>query len=116
MTLAQTRIAALEAELSTARAERDEQLAERQRVTAERDTLREAYTAVKMELELLKKRLFVAKAERVDVEQLELEFAAKLAELDALAKRLDPMPESVVPSVPGGESSNRCTDRCLIAN
>lgn len=107
LTLAQTRIAALEAELSAARAERDEQLAERQRVTAERDTLREAYTAVKLELELLKKRLFVAKAERVDVEQLELEFAAKLAELDALAKRLDPMPESVVPSVPGGESTPR---------
>jgi hypothetical protein len=62
---------------------------------------------VKLELELLKKRLFVAKAERVDVEQLELEFAAKLAELDALAKRLDSLPESVVPSVAGGESTPR---------
>lgn len=104
LTLAQTRIAVLEVELSAARAERDEQLAERQRITAERDTLREAYTAVKLELELLKKRLFVAKAERVDVAQLELEFAAKLAELDALAKRLEPMPESVMPSFPGGAS------------
>ena len=104
LTLAQTRIAALEAELSATRAERDEQLAERERIAAERDTLREAYTAVKLELELLKKRLFVASAERVDTEQLELEFAAKLAELDALAKRLEPMPESVVPSVPGGGS------------
>jgi len=91
LTLAQRRIAALEAELSA--------------MKSERDTLREAYTAVKLELELLKKRLFIAKAERVDVEQLELEFAAKLAELDALAKRLEPMPESVVPSVPGGASS-----------
>ena len=61
MTLAQQRIAALEAELSA--------------MKSERDTLREAYTAVKLELELLKKRLFVAKAERVDVAQLELEFA-----------------------------------------
>ena len=91
LTLAQSRIAALEAELSA--------------MKSERDTLREAYTAVKLELELLKKRLFIAKAERVDVEQLELEFAAKLAELDALAKRLEPMPESVMPSVPGGSSS-----------
>ncbi len=98
MTLAESRIAALEAELSAARAERDD-------AKAERDTLREAYTAVKLELELLKKRLFIAKAERVDVEQLELEFAAKLAELDALAKRLEPLPDSVVPSVPGGASS-----------
>jgi transposase len=98
LTLAQSRIAALEAELNAARAERDD-------AQAERDTLREAYTAVKLELELLKKRLFIAKAERVDIEQLELEFAAKLAELDALAKRLEPMPESVVPSVPGGASS-----------
>lgn len=93
LTLAQSRIAALEAELSA--------------MKSERDTLREAYTAVKLELELLKKRLFIAKAERVDVEQLELEFAAKLAELDALAKRLEPMPESVVPSLPGGASTPR---------
>ncbi len=36
---------------------------------SERDTLRAAYTAVKLELELMKKRLFVAKAERVDIAQ-----------------------------------------------
>ena len=53
-------------------------------------TCSRAWQAVKFELELLKKRLFVAKAERVDVEQLELEFAEKLAELDALSKRLLP--------------------------
>lgn len=100
LTLAKSRIAALEAELNAARAERDD-------VKAERDTLREAYTAMKLELELLKRRLFIAKAERVDVEQLELEFAAKLAELDALAKRLEPMPASVGPSVPGGSSTSR---------
>lgn len=92
MTVAQKRIAALEAELSA--------------MKSERDTLREAYTAVKLELELLKRRLFVAKAERVDVGQLELEFAAKLAELDALAKRLKPVSEAVQ-SVPGGASTSR---------
>lgn len=44
-------------------------------------------------------------AERVDVEQLEfeLEFAAKLAELDALSKRREPLPESVA----GGSSTPR---------
>ena len=57
LTLAQSRIAALEAELSAARAERDD-------VKAERDTLREAYTTVKLELELLKRRLFVVKGRK----------------------------------------------------
>lgn len=54
LTLAQSRIAALEPELSAARAERDKVLAERDDAKAERDTLREAYAAVKLELELLK--------------------------------------------------------------
>jgi len=67
----------------------------------ERDKLREAWQAVKFELELLKKRLFLAKAERVDVEQLELEFARKLAELDALSKRLEPVPAWMMATVPG---------------
>jgi transposase len=91
LTLAQTRIATLEAELSATK--------------SERDALRGAYTTVRLELELLKRRLFIAKAERVDVAQLELEFAAKLAQLDALAKRLEPLPDSVVPSMPGGTST-----------
>lgn len=86
LSLAHARIAALEADLLAAK--------------SERDTLRTAYTAVKLELELMKKRLFIAKAERVDVAQLELEFAAKLAELDALSKRLDPIPEELVPTTP----------------
>ena len=72
----------------------------------ERDRLREAWQAVKYELELLKKRLFVAKAERVDVEQLELEFAAKLAELDALSKRLDPVPPWMMVTVAGDSSGS----------
>ena len=72
----------------------------------ERDKLREAWQAVKFELELLKKRLFVAKAERVDVEQLELEFAKKLAELDALSKRLEPVPPWMMATVAGGTSGS----------
>jgi transposase len=57
-------------------------------VTAERDRLRRAYTLLLEQHELLRRRLFVAKAERVDVTQLEMEFAETKAKLEALAKQL----------------------------
>jgi len=69
-------------------AERKAWLAERQALTVERDNLRLAYDNLRLELELLRRRLFVAKAERVDTAQLELEFAGKLAALDALNREL----------------------------
>jgi transposase len=59
------------------------------KVTGERDRLRHAYEQLKEHLELLRRRIFVAKAERVDVAQLELEFAQKKAELEDLARALD---------------------------
>jgi transposase len=59
------------------------------RVTAERDKLRRAYEQVKEQLEMLRRRIFLAKAERIDVQQLELEFAAKKAQLERLASQLD---------------------------
>ena len=55
------------------------------RVTAERDQLRASHERLRLELELLRRRIYVAKAERIDTKQLELEFAEKLAELDRLA-------------------------------
>jgi transposase len=80
------------AELAAARAAERAALvalaAERERVaelTAERDQLRKSHEALRLELELLRRRLFVAKAERVDTRQLELEFAATLRELDRLS-------------------------------
>jgi transposase len=76
------RIAQLEETLATTRTT----LAE---VTAERDKLRRAYEQLKEQLELLRRRIFVAKAERVDATQLEMEFAQTKAKLDALAKELD---------------------------
>ena len=97
LSLAHARIAALEADLLAAK--------------SERDTLRTAYTALKLELELMKRRLFIAKAERVDVAQLELEFAAKLAELDALSKRLEPIPEELVPATPPAPPRKKSTGR-----
>ena len=51
------------------------------RVTQERDLLRGSGCVSS----LLKRRLFVAKAERIDTAQLEMEFAEKLRQLDALA-------------------------------
>ena len=58
-------------------------------VTAERDKLRRAYEQVKEQLELLRRRLFVAKAERIDTTQLQMEFAETQAKLDVLATQLD---------------------------
>jgi transposase len=55
------------------------------KVTAERDKLRHAYEQLKEQLELLRRRIFVAKAERIDASQLELEFAATKAKLEAMA-------------------------------
>lgn len=60
------------------------------KVTAERDILRASHERLRLELELLRRRLFVAKAERVNTAQLELEFAVKLAELDRLCGTLGP--------------------------
>lgn len=58
-------------------------------VKAERAKLWHAYEMVKGELELLRRRLFVAKAERIDTRQLEMEFAETKAKLLRLARALD---------------------------
>ena len=55
---------------------------------AERDRLRASHECLRQELELFKRRLFIAKAERIDTRQLELEYAQKLRELDHLAGTL----------------------------
>jgi transposase len=75
--------------------ERDLRERERAQFTAriaeleqERDRLRASHERLRQELELFKRRLFIAKAERVDTRQLELEYAQKLRELDQLAGTL----------------------------
>jgi multidrug efflux pump subunit AcrA (membrane-fusion protein) len=88
--------ALLHKERARADAERARAEAERatstQRIAAlekERDGLRSSHERLRHELELFKRRLFIAKAERSnDAGQLELEFAEKLRELDALAGTL----------------------------
>jgi hypothetical protein len=58
-------------------------------VVSERDNLRRAYRQLMEQFELLRRRIFIAKAERVDATQLELEFEKTKQKLDTLAKKLD---------------------------
>jgi transposase len=55
----------------------------------ERDALRRSYQRLKEELELIRRRIVVATAERADTQQLRLEFAVTLNELEKLAETLD---------------------------
>jgi len=70
--------------------------------TAERDKLLRAYEQLKEQLELLRRRIYVAKAERVDTAQLEMEFALTKKKLDALATQLSdnvaPASETLTPA------------------
>ena len=81
---ARARVVELEVALAT-------ELERRAELERKHDRLLGAYEALQGELELMKRRLFVAKAERIDTAQLELEFAAKLAALDALSGQIAPM-------------------------
>ncbi len=63
--------------------------AELQKVRKERDNLRRAWEQLKAHHELLKRRIFVAKAERIDTAQLEIEFAETTAKLAKMASELD---------------------------
>lgn len=74
-------------------------------LTVERDTLRLAYRNAQQELELLRRRLFLAKAERLDTAQLELELGHKLAALDALSLQLGKPDPQEAPSSGTGSTS-----------
>ena len=64
----------------------------------ERDRIRLAYQEALIAIELLRRRIEAAKAERVDTKQLELEFETKLKALEELADKLGP--EVSAPPVP----------------
>ena len=66
----------------------------------ERDRLRSAYEQLKQELALLKRRLFVAKSERVCTAQLELQFAATQAALQTLESSLASGDKDAAPAPP----------------
>jgi hypothetical protein len=92
------RVAELEAALSSMKTEL-------KTVRAERDKLRRAYEQLKAHLELLRRRIFVAKAERIDTSQLEMEFAETTAKLKKLAKELGE--DTAAP--PDSDGSNEST-------
>ena len=85
----QAALAAQQAALAAKHAAWEAEQAAHVATRAERDRLREAYDALTREVELARRRLVVAKAERVDTAQLELEFAATLAKLDALSRKAE---------------------------
>ena len=83
-------------------------------ITSERDSLRKAYRQLMEQFELLKRRIFIAKAERVDATQLELEFEKTKKKLDALAQQLggnaamaDATPSGDQPDEPGSRPSGK---------
>jgi transposase len=76
-------------------------------VTRERDHLRASHARLREELELLKRRIFVAKAERVDTAQLEMEFAEKLRQLDALAGTLNDEPSDTSSEDDGDDKKDK---------
>ncbi len=85
-------VAALEAEQSARAVERSAHAAERSAhavLQADHERLRAAYEQARVELALIKHRMTIAKAERIDTTQLELEFRATLARLDVLSGQLD---------------------------
>jgi transposase len=116
------RVAELEALLATSESTLVATRQALERVTAERDKLRRAYEQLQEQLELLRRRIFVAKAERVDVAQLEMEFAQTHEKLAALAKQLDESdtlsspPESPPPESPPPKSRPKPTGRRDLAD
>lgn len=79
---ADERVAALERALK-------ESEAANAKLRSQLERVREAYQLQRQELELLRRRIFIAKAERIDTKQLQMQFDAKEAEVEALKKTLD---------------------------
>lgn len=75
-------VASLKAALDTERAALAAERARVAELEKERDLLRSSRDRLLQELELLRRRIFVAKAERVDTTQLDMDFVAILKQLD----------------------------------
>jgi transposase len=107
------RVAQLEAQLSAERtaihAERAANQALVDKLQKDVEVLRASHERLRQELEMLRHRIFVAKAERIDSKQLELEFASKLAALDELARQIPAQPPAT--GAAGGSSSAGTGDR-----
>jgi transposase len=91
------RLVAAEAALAAEHARAETERARADKLAADHERLLAAYQQLQFELKLLRRRIFVASAERVDTQQLEMEFASKQAELAGLAAQLGtaaPEPEA----------------------
>jgi transposase len=97
------RLVAAEAELAAERARAESERARADKLAADHERLLDAYRQVQLELALLRKRIYVASAERVDTAQLEMEFAGKQTELADLANKLG------VAAAPDSASSTSAT-------
>ena len=95
------KLAEQSAQLEAQSTELESQKAKVAKLASERDRYRHAYERLKEEHLLMKRRLFVATAERVDTTQLELEFAELTKRLEALG------------GVPGGEDDEAETEAAM---
>jgi transposase len=103
-TTSEARIAQLEAALAVEKALTAE-------LERERDALTKSHERLRLELELLRKRMFVAKAERVDTTQLALEFAAKLKAVEEAAGTMDMLAAKRGEEVPSGGGESKLSKR-----
>jgi len=88
------RVAKLEALLAAEQTALEQERATVARLQIEIQKLRDGHARLRQDIELLRRRIFVAKAERIDTRQLELEFAGKLADLEALEKNAATTPDA----------------------
>lgn len=114
--------ALLVAEQDRARTERERrEIAEDGRALAFRqlEELRKSYAILQQQHELLRRRIFEARAERIDPTQLEIEFDKTKAALDAMQKQLEAMAAATEgagapaapPAPPSGKSKSKPTGR-----
>jgi transposase len=102
---------ALLARIAQLEAERAAKQALVEKLQKDVEILRASHERLRQELEMLRRRIFVAKAERIDSKQLELEFATKLAALDELSGQIPGGPPApgadAEGSVPEGQTKRR---------
>jgi transposase len=93
------RASVLEGEVAKERAKRED-------IEAKFARLDVAYRSVKEQLELLKRRIYLAKAERVDTTQLEFEFVKLSAKLDEIVREREEAGEAGEAGEPGAPAGS----------
>ena len=100
-------LAARDAALAAREAKLDAAAVQIAKQAAQYEALREAYMQLQLELKLLKRKIFIASAERADTTQLQLEFETLTQKLDALAGVMgNPSESDGDPSDESGDSND----------